>query len=772
MPLFVDGEIIWGFPRKIVVRMQLNWKSRQELSSKKTALLWPVGILIVTLCLLAMSVCYLGFVKETIREDAKGTLAEVGKHIAESLDNAILNTNDVLGGLALEINQHSFADDVLQRFLSEQCDYWGFYDLAVIDKNGICLHPDGSRDIPANRQLLTDALLRGEITYDFYVSGGEDCVVYYYPLPLEERDKYLAICGTYAVRNWDLLMEIDVFDNAAVTHVLTKDGVLIAGKHNQQVRTYYNFWDYLEHARFENNITLSEVQQALKNGESLYLSYWLDDSEHYLICTPLRFNDWYLMFTIPAMVVNSAGNRMVQSVLVIGACLTLVFLLLLFSFHCSYARAQKKLWAAAYVDEVTGGDNKNKFERDAMALLERNGYSYMLVYTNIDQFKVLNQRLGKEGADRILCSLYDAFQEKLTPKECCARLTADHFVLLMEEDGIESRLSALAQGQMLQRTLSGAVCSIRLTFGLCAIEPGILELTAVIDRANLAMKMSPMRENGFAVYDATMMERAAREKELTEHMLQKNLQDECLIYLQPKVDIESGRVVGAEALARWNSPEFGFVSPGEFIPLAERTGSICQIDWVIFEMVCQTLARWRQEGIELLPISFNLSKAQLAIPNFLDRYWQIVQRYEIPCVYLDFEFTESLLYENSGALQQAVEEIHAMGARCSVDDFGFGYSSLGLLGQFEADTLKLDRSFFLDDASPDSRNNRIVRSVIQIADGLGMKTVAEGVEDGAHVDMLRQFGCGSIQGYYYSRPLPVDAFEQFLAEANKRRLLE
>lgn len=733
---------------------------------------WVAGAFALCLCFLSLSSWYLGYVRETIRRDAQGNLAELGGHIAQSLNNQIDNTSEVLGSLGLEIARDSpSSEENLLTFLEEQSEYWGFYDLAAIDSDGISHHQDGHKDTPMNRKLLSDALNYGNVTFDFLIAGGEDCVIFYVPLPRDawERTGYCAISGTYAVHNWDLLMNINIFNGQAVTQIVTEHGVVVTRGRGAEEQTYYNLLDYLDGARFGNGGSLDLVRQSLGAEERLNLSYRLEGTEYYLSCSPIGFNGWSLAFAVPTSIVNSAGDQMAHSVLIIGAGLTLIFLALLFLFRAAQSNARQRIWDAAYVDEVTGGANRHKFMLDAQALLEKDRQSYMMVYTNIDQFKLLNQRFGTAEADHILRSIYAALQQSLSEQECGARLMADHFVLLLKREGIETRLTALAREQAEKTTRSGAACHVRLTFGLCPVEAGVRELTEVIDRANLAMKMSPMTEHGIVVYDDAMMERAAREKALTERLMQGEVQREFTIYLQPKVDLVTGLVVGAEALARWDSPEFGWVSPGEFIPLAEKAGVVCQVDWSAFENVCRILSKWRREGRDLVPISFNLSKAQLAEPDFLEWYREVIRRYDVDCTYLDFEFTESLLYENSGALQKAVDEIHAMGAWCSVDDFGFGYSSLGLLGQFEADTLKLDRSFFLDDALPDSRNNRIVRSVIQIADSLGMHTVAEGVEDAPHVEMLRRFGCGSIQGFYYSKPLPLGEFEAFAAARKERR---
>lgn len=759
------------FIKKILNNHRNNTKIKKE-----NFIIWLIGAVILSFLFILSSTYYLNYVKETIRQDSKSNLAELGKHITESLNNEICTTNEILGSLAIEIIRNEFPfDQELTNFLFEQSQYWNFDDLSVIDINGINHHADGSVDMPANRQLLSYALETGTTMYDFQIVDDEDCVIFYMPLPLQDKkeSRYMAISGTYAVHNWSMLMNIDIFDGHAITQILTKDGVVITKNLNSNTKKYYNFLKYLKDAEFENNTSIETIHQSMQQGKSIHISYKLDKIEYYFNCEPIGFNDWYFVFTVPAYIVNNAGDNMAHSVLIISACLTLIFMLFLFSFRVYQIRANRKLWNTAYKDYVTGGANKNKFEIDAETLLEKRDRNYILVYANIQQFKLINQRFGKLEADYILHKIYKAIEKLTNSHECCGRLFADNFVMLLEEDKsgeVQKRLADFSTEQSHQNTSTGIACPIRFSFGLCNIENEDIELTQIIDRANLAMKsIRPSGEMNFAIYDSSMLERAARERELTEHLLKKDIKKEFFICLQPKVDLITGQVVGAEALARWNSPDFGVISPGEFIPIAEKAGIICDIDWNAFEYVCQTISKWIEKGCQLIPISFNLSKAQLALPNFLDFYRNTIAKYNIPCQYLDFEFTESLLYENSGALQKAVDEIHKMGCLCSVDDFGFGYSSLGLLGQFEADTLKLDRTFFLDNAKFDSRNNQIVRSVIQMANSLGMSTVAEGIEDFEHVEMLREFGCNSVQGYIFAKPMPVNQFEDFVKEQKKKR---
>lgn len=224
---------------------------------------WTAAILVLCLCFLALSFGYLSFVKGTIRKDAKSNMEELAGHIAQSLYSEINRTREVLGSLALEVEQRDLSsEEDLLFFLSEQSRFWKFYDLAVINEEGISCHQDGSRDTPMNRMLLSDALNTGEITFDFLVAGGEDCVIFYNSLPPDVRadSGYIAIAGTYAVHNWDLLMDIDIFNGQAVTQIISKNGVVITRGRGNESETAYNLLDYLGEAEFESGVTPEQVK--------------------------------------------------------------------------------------------------------------------------------------------------------------------------------------------------------------------------------------------------------------------------------------------------------------------------------------------------------------------------------------------------------------------------------------------------------------------------------------------------------------------------------
>ena len=237
--------------------------------------------------------------------------------------------------------------------------------------------------------------------------------------------------------------------------------------------------------------------------------------------------------------------------------------------------------------------------------------------------------------------------------------------------------------------------------------------------------------------------------------------DEFMVYLQPKFDIKKETIKGAEALIRWNYKNKEFLSPGRFIPFFEKDGSIGKIDDIVLKKVCQALARWKKEGKPLYPVSVNLSRNRLYDNDLIAHLTRIVDFYGVDHKYIDFELTESATYDNMDHMLRVLEDLRASGFKISMDDFGTGYSSLSLLTRMPLDTLKIDKSFVDNISTKNERKEDIIviTHIIALAKELGFVCLAEGAESKNQVDRLRELGCEVIQGYYYSKPVPMSEYE-------------
>ena len=280
------------------------------------------------------------------------------------------------------------------------------------------------------------------------------------------------------------------------------------------------------------------------------------------------------------------------------------------------------------------------------------------------------------------------------------------------------------------------------------------------DRAKVASTYA-RKEYGCRFYDEALSRQMEREHML-ESSFQRAIEDhEFQLYIQPKVRPGQSAASGGEVLVRWQHPEFGLLFPGDFIPLFERSGKICQLDFYMFEESCRLMKGWLEEG-RAVKLSVNLSRAHLISSDlsFLDRFRQIKEEYQIPDGQIELELTESLMLERRELplVMAMIDRIREMGFLCSIDDFGFGYSSLTMLKDLNVTTVKLDRQFFLDESE---KSWMVVGQLIRLAHSLDMTVVAEGIEESDQVEKLKERGCDLIQGYVYAKPLPASEFERW-----------
>lgn len=430
-------------------------------------------------------------------------------------------------------------------------------------------------------------------------------------------------------------------------------------------------------------------------------------------------------------------------------------------------QTNQRLEQLAFVDPVTSGRNRTSFEIDAGgAVRAALPGTYVLVWLDIQKFKLVNDLFGVEMGDRVLRHCYETVEAHLENGEYVARLAADGFNLLLRAAGekeLEARLNRIAEDANNFEPFRERNYLLSFSAGIYPIDDPTLPLIKIQDRANIARKKSGGAEEHCLCtclfYSERDRLRSLREKEMENRMHDALERGEFVVYLQPKQSLKKAVIAGAEALVRWRAPE-GLIPPNDFIPLFEQNGFIVDLDLHVFEKVCAMLRKWLDNGVTPVPVSVNMSRAHLVDPQFLERYENIRRAYDVPPELLEIELTESLVFENPHLLVQFIERIRAHGYHCSIDDFGSGYSSLNLLKDMNVNVLKLDRVFFASQEADNARERTVIVSVIDLAKKLSMGTVAEGVETPRQVEFLQQADCDMVQGYVFSRPVPLAEFEQ------------
>ena len=424
-------------------------------------------------------------------------------------------------------------------------------------------------------------------------------------------------------------------------------------------------------------------------------------------------------------------------------------------------------------DELTGYYNYSKFKREVSKLLKkRDGKKYALWYSDLKNFKLINDIYGYDIGDRILKYWADILASNIGKEEVFARVSADHFVSLRlyeQRSEMEEWFNYVSKKMEEYKEQSNQKINLEIASGIYCIESDgeILSVEDMIDRASIAQKsVKDLSGSRYAFYSEKMRQELISEKEMEAEMHQALENGEFCVFLQPIVDIQNGeKVIGAEALVRWKHPGKGMVLPGDFIPLFEKNGFIVELDAFVFEAVCQYQQKQLQAGKKPIKISVNLSKVSAYQTGFTKRYIALKKQYNLPDGVLELECTETIVAENVSWLNDVIKEMRKEGVQFSLDDFGSGFSSLNLLKDIVVDALKLDRAF-LQNNLYDKRGYVIMSSILLMARALGLKTVVEGVEMKEQVEMLKTIGCNYVQGFYFGKPIEMDRFEEKYLSAN------
>lgn len=435
--------------------------------------------------------------------------------------------------------------------------------------------------------------------------------------------------------------------------------------------------------------------------------------------------------------------------------------------YFSMKRQAEELADKAGRDELTGTYNQGKFMEEAQAVLDKKPEKIAILYMDFENFKYVNDVFGYGYGDSILKKYADIMTETLREGEFLARSVADRFLVFRHYSDREELLDI--QKQVDQRFMEEAELlprqhSITIACGFCCLEDAMeqMDAKALVNRANYAQKTVKYNSvSHYAFYNESIREKMIMERQMQERMEEALEKREFVVYMQPKVLPQDGSVQGAEALVRWQMPDGSILPPSQFVPVFEKNKEIGRLDQYVFEEVCRWFRSRLRQGLPILPVSVNVSKVRFYTPDFTKTYIAIKDRYEIPDQVLEIEFTETVAFENQVYMREIVKELHDNGFTCSLDDFGTGYSSLGVLKNMSFDVLKLDGSFFRD-SKDITRERKIISGVISMIQDLEIRTVAEGVEQEEQVEFLRNIGCDLIQGYYYYRPMPLDAFERLL----------
>ncbi|WP_459205618.1 putative bifunctional diguanylate cyclase/phosphodiesterase [Pseudomonas sp. MLB6B] len=433
--------------------------------------------------------------------------------------------------------------------------------------------------------------------------------------------------------------------------------------------------------------------------------------------------------------------------------------------------SRAKLERLAHFDVITGSPNRVLFQqRLAVALGQGQGLAVLML--DIDGFKQVNDSLGHAMGDLLLAQAAQRFMQALAPEDALCRLGGDEFAFMLRgnHDPVVARVEALLAGLQRPFDLHGTATLITGSVGLAWYPQHGVEVDSLLRHADTAMYVAKEGgRNGWRTYHADMTARLQGRLELERNLRRAVQHDEFELWYQPKLAFD-GRLTGVEALLRWRDPERGLISPGEFIPLAERTGLIIPIGEQVLTLACAQLAQWREAGCLPGTLAINVAALQIERSDYVASLRNALDRHGLSASLLEVEITESVLMESQQQAFAVLERLQALGVATAVDDFGTGYSSLAYLRALPIDHLKIDRAF-VKDLPDDADAVAIARAIIDLGHALGFRITAEGIETPGQYAFLCEAGCDEGQGYLLGRPMPAADLQRWMGEHRARQAL-
>ena len=458
---------------------------------------------------------------------------------------------------------------------------------------------------------------------------------------------------------------------------------------------------------------------------------------------PMRFSEDtdYHMYHMTMLILKDSENRAVS------------FYITMRFFN------EKQMAERRILDSFTSEKSPDIFARRIKRMMDNNPEREIaFIQFDVERFKLINDAYGEKAGDRLLKYLKDSLTVICSDEQPFARLTADVFMIVIPFDNENEIVDFIHKLEDNIGTKYEGI-EFRLVFGVCIAEDRTLQTRTHGDNATLArqsVKGNALNNIGF--YNGKLKNDLYHQHYIEDDMKSAMLNNEFVMFLQPKYNISTGKIIGAEALARWIHPYKGLIPPVQFIPVFEKNGFILNLDKIMWEKACKKIRFWIDNGIEPVPISVNISREYLNTFDVVGQFNQLVKKYDIPINLLEAEITESYDADNTS---DVVRKMKKCGFTMLMDDFGSGFSSLNMLKTTPFDVLKIDRGF-LSEFMESERGRKIISHTISMSRDIGLNIIAEGVETGEQAHFLQSCGCDVAQGFYYSKPIPVEEFDKQL----------
>ncbi|WOV96892.1 EAL domain-containing protein [Clostridioides difficile] len=729
-----------------------------------------ITILFLTSLFLTMGYIYIEDTKHLLMSEAKIHIKEVAVQGSQLAQRQIEKDLDVLNIFS---NYYASNPDIpneeKMKNLLDEMENQKFYTMAIVDINGNAENTKGDKFSVKDREFFKNSIKGKKYVSSPYVDEVNKSIKKIaISVPLLNNDKVVGVLYcTYNINTLMKLINISFYENNSISYVVKNNGTIIL--HPQGDSLSKNIYKLLKQDNDIQEVNrLKKELQENKTGatvlnmleERRYLGYATMDngnSENNYI------KDWNLIFSIPETVVFSNSKQIINRAVYAVLSIVLIFIAIIFYIIYIKKSNEKEILSLAYEDKVTYIGNQNKFYRECSKyLLDKPSLNYIIVYFDINNFKMINDTFGYEFGDNLLITIAKALKEELTEGEVYARLSSDYFAIFCDyKNGKNKIIRKLDNIRSNIESNLSIVFEISLCVGIYFVEEGEVDIQKAVNKANMARSVAKGKNINYAIYNEDVRNKLSEESMILDDIKIALVKNQFEVYYQPKFSLVTGEMIGSEALIRWNHPEHGFISPAVFIPIAEKSKLILKIGRFVFERVCNDLYEWKKQGKKIVPVSVNLSRVELYQPDIVKFINKTIKMYNLSSDFIEIEITETVAINELNILKNVLNELRTYGFSISMDDFGTGYSSISCLRDMPIDILKLDKSF-LGGIEHDERSRNIAKSIVSLAKSLDLVVIIEGVESKEQAELMKQFGCDLVQGFYFARPMPAKNFLDLL----------
>lgn len=728
-----------------------------------------VWILLAALIIAGGVTLHWRYVGDILEQDLKNHVEAAGVEAADDFNRLMFSDLQTLRSVALAAEDFfPWSDsEKFEHFLQVQTQHNAFKFLGVMTMDGRIfmsirkpLAPAFTSDVLThtleNGNYLSSKLLRDPV-------DGENVLVESVLLHRDGRPAGV-LFAFLPLERFEPLLSLAALGESGFSLIVRRDGTVVLG---QEVTPGSSAFDLLNLALFgKKGRSVDTIREAMSREEQALVDYRLDGERRFLHFIPLNVNGWYMFSILPTAFVEQQARRLAWTSLGLVAFILLTFVGVLCCLFRVRAISNRRLFSTAFIDPLTGADNFSSMcEQFADKLSGLNGKAALVAF-DIVKFKVINDLHGYERGNKVLQRVADVLRENMRPGEFFCRSTADNFILLLSDEDrrkFRTRLVLLASQIRRDCSVAGSCLMVDSAFGVYEIKEDI-PFYIMLDRTHLALENAKrMSGDKIQFYDEADLRRMVAEKQIENTMEEALERGDFSVYLQPKCDFATGRMVGAEALVRWNKGDAGLVRPDDFIPIFEKNGFILRLDMFILEQVVSLLSQWKNRGLKQVPIAVNFSRLHLNDSRYIPQMTRLVDKYGVPHNLIEVELTENVIFNNLECAQNVIRGLHRKGFSVAMDDFGSGYSSLNVLKNLQFDGVKLDKEF-LDGFEENENAKKVIEGAVCMIKSLGVKVIAEGVETREQADFLRATGCDVAQGYLFSKPVDVEKFEELLKQ--------